>query len=60
MKNWKDCEFYQEMYDLRHTWHSMQCKPASVLHEGIDCKDCPLLLGVESEAMPPVYVGEIE
>ena len=49
-KTWKDCNFYQEMYELRHTWLLMQCNPENIIFDG-NCKGCPLLNECKEEDM---------
>ena len=60
MKNWKECGYYQEMYDLKHTWNKLiPCSPATKLYSSNkDCKHCPLFKGVESEKMINPYAKE--
>lgn len=52
MKTWKDCPFYQEMYDIKHTWNEIECSQ-SILGKPEDCTGCPLLLGCKSDEMIP-------
>jgi len=50
--NWTECEHFQEMWDLRHTWSKIQCDPEKIVKPtGLSCDGCPLLNGVTSNEL---------
>lgn len=50
MKTWKDCEYYQEMYELKYTWGEIKCDQDKI-DKPPSCKDCPLSISCKSEDM---------
>jgi len=52
MTTWKNCGQYHEMYELRHTWHSIECgKGSTILNKPDSCEGCPMKNEIYSKDM---------
>lgn len=56
MTNWKDCKYYQEMYDLRDTWNELLPCSRKVLDRPDTCDGCQLLNGCNSKDILCPYI----
>ncbi len=48
---WKECGYLEEIYDLRHTWGSIKCRPEGILLKPESCVGCPLLIECTPEEL---------